>query len=45
MIQEFLTRPIKVISAYMGHKVVVFKNAVAIRVNRELKRLKEFTYI
>ena len=35
--QEFLARPIKVISAYVGREVVIFENAVAIRVNKELE--------
>ena len=29
----------------MGYKIIIFKNAVAIRVNRELKELEKFTYI
>ena len=29
----------------MGCKVVIFKNAVAIRVNKELKRQKEAIYL
>ena len=37
LIQEFLARLIKVISAHIGYEVVVFKNIVAIKVNKELK--------
>ena len=43
--QQFLTRPIKVISAYIGYKIIIFKNVVAIRVNKKLKELEAFIYI
>ena len=43
--QEFLARPIKVISTYIGREVVIFKNAVAIKVNKELKRQEEVIYL
>ena len=43
--RKFLTRPIKVINTYIGYKIIIFKNIVAIRVNRKLKGLEEITYV
>ena len=43
--QEFFARPIKVINAYIGREVIIFKNAGAIRVNKELKGQKEVNHL
>ena len=45
MMQKFFAGPIKVMSVYMGHKVIVFENTVTIKVNKELKGQKEANHL